>query len=245
MKKSNGIEIDIVIPVYNEEKVLNKNISILQAFLAKYVKYKCDIIIADNGSTDNTWREVKALVRKNQNVRYVYLPKKGRGGALKKIWLKSKADVLCYLDADLSTDLRALPELFDAIVEDGFHVAVGSRLLPGSKVKRGLLREVISRGYNAALRLLFGGRQFSDAQCGFKALRRNVAYELVPLIKNENWFFDTELLVLAERKGLRIKDIPVLWVERPESKVMILKTIHEDILGILRLLFKPAAREKF
>jgi hypothetical protein len=170
-------------------------------------------------------------------VTYVALELKGRGRALRKAWLESEADAVSYMDVDLSTELTAFPKLVEAL-DEGYQVAVGSRLMPGSKVKRSLKREITSRGYNILIKLLFGSG-FSDAQCGFKVVKRDIAQELVPHIKDQAWFFDTELLLLAERKGYRIKDVPVAWVEDEDTRVKIVNTAWEDVKGLLRVRLKP------
>jgi glycosyltransferase involved in cell wall biosynthesis len=165
----------------------------------------------------------------------VHIPQKGRGRALRHVWLESTADIVSYMDVDLSTNLNHLPELIKAI-EDGSHIAIGSRLSKGSRVKRSLKREFISRSYSALIRAMFL-TPFRDAQCGFKALSRDTVRALVPLVKDNNWFFDSELLIIATRRGFRIKEIPVYWEDDPDSRVRIIRTAWEDIKGLLRLRF--------
>lgn len=233
------IKVDIIIPVYNEERTLEANIEILRSFLEGNFNYEYGIIVIDTASRDKTSEIVtKRLLKKYSNVFYCYLSKRGRGRGLKQAWLKSQADIISYMDADLSTGLEAFPQMIDFLVKGEYDIVVGSRLMPGSKVKRCLRREKVSRVYNFLVRSLLTTCQFSDAQCGFKALTRKVANELLPIIKNQNWFFDTELLVQAERKGYRIKDIPVNWVENSDSRVNMFSAICEDIFGILRLLVR-------
>jgi hypothetical protein len=167
-------------------------------------------------------------------VRYVRIDRKGRGFALKQVWGASSADVMSYMDVDLSTGLEAFPPLIKAVAEDGYGVATGSRLAHGAKTKRSLQRTVLSRGYNLIIKAMLQTR-FSDAQCGFKAINREVAQKVLPLIENNNWFFDTELLVLAEKMGYRVKDIPVRWDEDPDTRVKIGSTVSEDLNGLWRL----------
>lgn len=237
--KSEEIKIGIAIPVYNEEEILEKNINRLIDFLKNNFTYKnFKIIILDNGSVDNTWDIAQKLMRKYPEVSCIHLTQKGRGGALKKAWLESDADIVSYMDADLSADLEAFPKLIDLITLDGYDIAVGSRLLPHSKVKRTPLREFISFAYNTLIKNIFHLKQFPDAQCGFKALRKKVIAEVVPEIKNKNWFFDTELLVLAEKNGFKINYTPINWDERLKSRVRLWHSILEHILGILRLKIK-------
>jgi glycosyltransferase involved in cell wall biosynthesis len=229
--------VDIVIPVYNEEHVLARSVETLRAFLPDNLPHTWRVVVADNASTDGTLAVAQGLAEHHPaEVAVVHLPQKGRGRALRAAWLGSEADVLVYMDVDLSTDLAALPSLVDGIAVEGYDVAIGSRLARGAHTTRSLRREVISRVYNLLIKAIHFTR-FSDAQCGFKAVSRQAARQLVPLIKNEEWFFDTELLILAEKGGYRIKDIPVRWVEDPDTRVKIASTVSEDIRGLLRLRF--------
>jgi len=231
MKKA---KVDVIIPVYNEEKVLKDSITSLRAFLLKSL-YFLDwrIMIADNGSTDNTGKVAAGLASRYKQVFYKKIDRKGRGYALRKTWLGSNADILSYMDVDLSTHLEAFPIIITALL-NGFDVAIGSRLMRGSTVKRSFKREVLSRGYNLLVKLILKTR-FSDAQCGFKAITRKVAHKLVPLIKDNEWFFDTELLVLAEKKKYRIFEMPVGWIEDTDTKVQITKTSKNYIESLFRL----------
>ena len=229
--------VDIVIPVYNEEKALESSVGILRDFLKENLSCRWQIVIADNGSIDGTLSVAKSLSEQYPEVRYVQLELKGRGRALRKAWMESEADAVSYMDVDLSTELEAFPKLIEAL-DGGYHIAVGSRLMAGSNVKRSLKREITSRGYNLLIKLMFCSG-FTDAQCGFKAVRRDVVRELVPHIDDQAWFFDTELLLLAGKKGYRIKDVPVKWIEDDDTRVRIVNTAWEDIKGLLRVRFKP------
>lgn len=229
--------VDVVIPVYNEERDLARSVVILRDYLQENLPYHWRIVIADNGSTDNTLGIAQALSQEHPQVDYIHLDQKGRGRALRKAWLESLADIVSYMDVDLSTELKAFPSLVDAI-QSGYDIAIGSRLCAGARVRRCLKREFVSRGYNLMVKALFLNR-FHDAQCGFKALSREVAQKLVPLVQDQAWFFDSELLLLAEKRGYRIKEIPVEWVEDPDSRVNILKTAWGDIKGLLRVRFCP------
>jgi glycosyltransferase involved in cell wall biosynthesis len=235
MKKN--ISVDIVIPVYNEKLYLEKNITKLNNFLNKNFKYEYRIIIANNASTDNTLNIAKKLSNKLPDVSFTHLDKKGRGRALKKAWLASKADIVSYMDVDLSTNLEHFIEIIDAIVKKKYDIGVGSRLKRGSVVKRSLKRQILSVGYNTLLKLFFA-HKFTDAQCGFKAIKREVAQKLIPMTKDQNWFFDTELLLLAERYNYKIFEVPVKWVERKKSKVKVLKTVYEYLTSIARMRLK-------
>ena len=228
------IRVDAVIPVYNEAHVLAQSVATLSTFLEQHLPYDWRIVIADNASTDATLDVAKRIGDENRRVNVLHLDLKGRGRALKAAWLGTEADVLSYMDVDLSTDIRAYPALIRAIAEEGYDVATGSRLLPGSRIKRSPKREVLSRGYNLLIRAAFRTR-FSDAQCGFKAISQRAARHLLPRIENNEWFFDTELLILAERNGYRVKDIPVRWLEDLDTRVNIRRTVMEDLQGLWRL----------
>lgn len=234
--------IDIVVPVHNEEAALQDSIRRLHAFLSDGMPYAWRIVIADNASTDATLAMARALALELEHVTVLHLDRKGRGRALRAAWTASDADVLCYMDVDLSTDLRALLPLISPLVCGHSEVAIGSRLAPGARIVRGPKREVISRCYNGLLRHVLRAR-FSDAQCGFKAVRADAARTLLPLIEDQGWFFDTELLILAQRRGLRIHEVAVDWVDDPDSRVSIVSTALADLRGVVRLLFaSPVAR---
>lgn len=227
--------VEIVVPVYNEQGALPASIRRLHDHLTERFPFAWRIVIANNASTDETARVARALADDLPGVALLDLPEKGRGRALRAAWSRSDADVLCYMDVDLSTDLDALLPLVAPLVSGHSDVAIGTRLARSSRVVRGPKRELISRTYNHILRLTLGAR-FSDAQCGFKAIRADVARELLPAVRDEAWFFDTELLVLAQRDGRRIHEVPVDWVDDPDSRVDIVSTAMEDLRGIVRLL---------
>ena len=227
--------VDVVVPVYNEEKTLSASILRLSQFLQGNLSNPWRITIADNASTDATRSIAESLQQQYSSVNYLYLPQKGRGRALRTAWLDSTSDFVSYMDADLSTDLIHFPALIQSL-ESGFHIAVGSRLSQESRVTRGLKRELISRSYNLLIKSLFF-TPFPDAQCGFKALTRQTAQAIIPSIKNNNWFFDTELLIIAAKRGYRIKSVPVRWDDDPGSTVNVFQTATEDVKGLLRLRF--------
>ena len=226
--------LDVTIPVYNEEADLGPCVRRLHAHLQDYFPYQFVITIADNASTDGTALEAARLARELEHVRHVRLEEKGRGRALHAVWQASDAAVLAYMDVDLSTDLNALLPLVAPLISGHSDVAIGSRLSRHSRVVRGAKRELISRCYNLILRGTLLTR-FSDAQCGFKAIRADVGKQLLPLVEDTGWFFDTELLVLAERSGLRIHEVPVDWVDDPDSRVDVVATAIADLKGIARL----------
>ncbi|WP_086819928.1 bifunctional glycosyltransferase family 2/GtrA family protein [Allokutzneria sp. NRRL B-24872] len=226
--------VDVVVPVHNEEQDLGPSVRGLHAFLGEAFPFGWRITIADNASTDGTWALAGQLVEELPGVSAVRLDAKGRGRALNAVWTSSDAEVLAYMDVDLSTDLAALLPLIAPLVSGHSDVAIGSRLARGARVVRGPKREFISRCYNLILRGTLRAR-FSDAQCGFKAVRKDVAERLLPLVEDTGWFFDTELLVLAERSGLRIHEVPVDWVDDPDSRVDVLATAIADLRGVARL----------
>jgi len=226
--------VDIVIPVHNEERGLRVSVLRLHAYLTQQFPFSARITIADNASTDATPAVAAELAEELPEVRVLRLNDKGRGRALAAAWLTSDARVVSYMDVDLSTDLSALLPLVAPVISGHSQVSIGSRLVTGSRVTRGPKREVISRVYNILLRLVLRVR-FKDAQCGFKALRADVARSLLPDVVNRNWFFDTELLVRAERAGLRIHELPVDWTDDPDSRVDIVATAIEDLRGVWRL----------
>lgn len=227
--------LEIVIPIYNEQEELEANIKKLHSFLRKNLyNYNWQITIADNASTDKSLAITKDLAKKLTGVSFFHFDKKGRGGAVKRVWSKSNADILCYMDVDLSTDLINLPTLLSAILK-GYDIAIGSRLLPKSKVaNRTLKREILSRVYNILIKFTFR-THFSDAQCGFKAIKKRAASELLPKIIDDAWFFDSELLILADKMGYKIYEAPVKWIDNPGSTVRVLKTVFGDLSGLWRL----------
>tara|TARA_B100001750_G_C15436927_1_gene561435 strand:+ start:424 stop:1167 length:744 start_codon:yes stop_codon:yes gene_type:complete len=231
-----GPSVDIVIPVLNEENSLPGCVMELSGFLEeKLPNNPWRIVIADNGSTDNTSSVSDLLISKYPGVSYLHLPQKGRGRALRNAWMESNADLVGYMDVDLSTRLTALPLLIGSI-EEGCDIAIGSRLRRGSKTKRTLKREIVSRSYNLLVKSLFWV-PFADAQCGFKVMTKHAAKMIVPLVENNHWFFDTELLLIAAKNGFKICEMPVEWVEDKDSRVKILQTACEDLKGLLRLRF--------
>ena len=226
--------LDVVVPVHNEEAELAASVRRLHAHLTGGFPYRFRITVADNACTDGTLAVAERLAAELPEVRAVHLAEKGRGRALRAVWSSSDAPVLAYMDVDLSTDLAALLPLVAPLLSGHSDMAIGTRLHRGSRVVRGAKREVISRCYNLLLRGTLAAR-FSDAQCGFKAIRADVAAGLLPLVEDGGWFFDTELLVLAERSGLRIHEVPVDWVDDPDSRVDIVSTALADLRGVARL----------
>lgn len=227
--------LDLVVPVHNEAHVLDANVRRLRRYLDERLPMASRITIVDNASTDGTRLVAERLARDVAGVSAIHLDQKGRGRALRAAWTTSDAAVLAYTDVDLSTDLAALAPMVTAIISGHSDVAIGTRLRTGARVERGPRRELISRGYNLLLRATLAAK-FSDAQCGFKAIRADMARALMPFVEDEEWFFDTELLVLAQRSGLRILEVPVDWIDDPDSRVAVAATALADLRGIARLL---------
>jgi len=237
-----NLDVEIVIPVYNEEAHLEASVHRVHDYLTAHFPLTWQITIADNASTDRTWPIAARLAQQRTGVHALHLDDKGRGRALRTAWSATEAKVVAYMDVDLSTDLDALLPLVAPLVSGHSDVAIGTRLAHGSRVVRGPKRELISRAYNLLLKATIGNG-FSDAQCGFKAVRADVAKALLPLVEDDGWFFDTELLALAERNGLRIHEVPVDWVDDADSRVDVRATAMEDLRGIRRMLRRFAAGE--
>jgi glycosyltransferase involved in cell wall biosynthesis len=233
-RRSGNCLVEVVIPVYNEERVLAASVRRLHTHLSVHLPYSFRITVADNASVDGTLAVARELARELPGVRAVHLDAKGRGRALRHVWSRSDADVVAYMDVDLSTDLSCFLPLVAPLADRRADLAIGSRLAPGARVTRGPKREFISRCYNLLLKTIMRAR-FSDAQCGFKAARTEVVQALLPAVEDQTWFFDTELLLLAEHVGLRVHEVPVAWVDDPDSRVDIVQTALDDLRGMARV----------
>jgi len=229
-------KVEITVPVYNEEDELKENVMLLAGFCEKeLLQYDWHITIADNASSDNTPVIASTLAKKNANISLLRLEQKGRGRAVKRSWSNSHADFCVYMDLDLSTDLGHLPRLLKEL-QNGYDIAIGSRLAKGATVEgRTIIREVISRTLNFFFIQLLFGTHFTDAQCGFKAVTKNIVENLIPKIQDNSWFFDGELLIVAEKSGYKIYEEPVHWVDNPGSTVRLMTTIFGDIKAMGRL----------
>jgi glycosyltransferase involved in cell wall biosynthesis len=226
--------VDLVIPVYNEAHVLENSVRTLSGRMREIADFSWRIVVVDNGSIDGTREVGERLTDSLESYRYMRLAEKGRGRALLATWTESDAEFSLYMDVDLSTELEAIPKAV-SLLYGGADVVTGSRLAPQAQIQRSLKREILSRGYNHLIRWMLHTRSFDDAQCGFKGVRLSTVRPLLPLIENRNWFFDTELLVLAEYSGLTVRSFPIRWVEDPDSRVNIPRTVSEDIRGLIRL----------
>jgi glycosyltransferase involved in cell wall biosynthesis len=238
------VSVEVVVPVYNEEKALPQSISALCAYLETYFPYRWSVVITDNASTDATLSVAEGLALAYPGVSVLHLEEKGRGRALKAAWSASEADVVAYMDVDLSTNLWSFLPLVAPLATGHSDVAIGSRLLRGAMVTRQWKRELISRCYNLLIKAMFGNG-FSDAQCGFKAIKRSVAQALLPQVEDGEWFFDTELLLLAEERGYRISEVPVDWIEDLDSRVDIASTATKDVERLLRVWTERMCRRLF
>ncbi len=228
--------LDVVLPVLNEEHHLALAVETTLSFLAANLQeYDWRIVIADNGSTDATRTICRKLSQGNQRVDFISLEERGRGRALKRAWTESDADVVAYMDVDLSAGLDALPQLVRAVAHEGYDIAIGSRLARGAHViGRSPTREIISRAYNLLVRAMFRTKLL-DLQCGFKALNLQTMRSVLGLVRDDIWFFDSEMLIIAEKNGYRIREVPVRWTDDPNSSVAIIPTAYGDLKGLLRL----------
>jgi glycosyltransferase involved in cell wall biosynthesis len=226
--------VDLVIPCYNEEHVLAGSVEKVLAWCDVHPEHQWRVVVANNASTDRTLEVARELEAKHPGrVTALQIPVKGRGIALRTAWLTSEADVMAYMDVDLSTDLGHIPELVDPIARGDVDLAYGTRLHALSQTNRSTKREITSRGYVFILRL--AGLKVTDAQCGFKAISREAARALLPLVQGTQWFWDSELLWVAQENGYRMAEVPVRWVEDPDTRVRIIKTAREDLEGVWRL----------
>ena len=235
MTKEKKPSVNIVIPVYNEEKELVSSVEKLRSFLKRHLTdFIWRITIADNASRDHTFAIASALAKKYPDVVAVHLDQKGRGRAVKYVWQKDDSDIEAYMDVDLSTDLKHFPPLVRLLTR-GYDIAIGTRNAWGSRVYgRTWLRTFTSKMYIFLIKVFFWVH-FSDAQCGFKAVTRRVIRELIPEIEDNEWFFDTELLINAEKTRYPIYEEPVTWVDNPGSTVRVMKTALGDLEGLKRL----------
>jgi putative flippase GtrA len=235
-------QLEIVIPVYNEARQLAASIIALRSFLDSSFPLATVVTIADNASTDDTWDIATGLAASLPGVQALHLDRKGRGRALRAAWTASRAPVVAYMDVDLATGLDALLPLVAPLLSGHSDVAIGTRLAPGAHVVRGARREVISRSYNLLVRTVLGNA-CTDAQCGFKAMRSDAVSSVLPLVEDNAWFFDTEILITARRLGLRIHEVPVDWVDDLDSRVAVARTAWLDLCGVARMA-GPASRRR-
>jgi len=237
--------VDLVIPCYNEERVLAQSVETLREWCAAHLSaYRWRVVVADNASTDGTLQVAQELAAAHaDDTGFVHLDRKGRGRALAKAWLESPADAMCYMDVDLSTDVAMIEPLLSAVLEDGYDVAYGSRVSRNSDIERSWKREINSRGYITLIRLMFLTRS-SDYQCGFKAMTREAAQEILPHVEDGEWFFDTEMMIIAEKGGWRLKEVPVRWVEDPDTRVRFPQDMWKMGSRLVKLRFRRGLPKK-
>jgi glycosyltransferase involved in cell wall biosynthesis len=235
--------VEVAVPVHNEEQILETSIVRLRKYLDDSFPFQATIRIVDNASTDATGLIATRMAETLDGVSVLRLEEKGKGRAIRAAWSTSTAQIVAYMDVDLSTDLGGLLPLVAPLLSGHSDVSIGTRFAQGARVLRGARRELVSRGYNLILRAVLRN-QFSDATCGFKAARRESAQLLLPLVKDEEWFFDTELLISAERSGFRIHEVPVDWIDDADSRVNIRNVAHDDLRGIARLMRNRATGQE-
>ena len=237
--------VDLVIPCYNEERTLAASVEKLRAWCGEHLAaYRWRVVVADNASRDGTLDVAKQLaVLHPDDVGYIHLDQKGRGRALKRAWLDSPADAMCYMDVDLSTDVGMITPLLAGVLEEGCDLAYGSRVSRGSNIERSFKREINSRGYIAFIKLLFWTK-FADAQCGFKAIAHDAAQQLLPHVRDGAWFFDTELMIMAEKGGWKLKEVPVRWVEDPDTRVRFPQDVFQMGSDLVKLRFRKLPRKQ-
>lgn len=229
----------IAFPVYNEDAIINKSIKTLRDFCEKnFSDYNWKIIISDNNSTDRTAEMAKKIEKESNNrVFYQFIRQKGKGLAIRESWKSFDADFYVFMDADLATDLSALPVLIKEL-ENGNDLVIGSRFAKNASVKRSFVRKITSKIFSLITRLMFG-LKIKDYPCGFKGVNKNVIKNILPEIKNNQFFFDTELVIRSAKKGLKIKEIPVTWQDRDKNKsksrVSILKVTMEYLRELNKL----------
>ncbi|MHC1579597.1 MAG: dolichyl-phosphate beta-glucosyltransferase [Candidatus Alkanophagales archaeon] len=232
--RRNACEVSVVLPAYNEAERLEAAVDAVEKKLRE-LGVSFEIIIAEDGSTDGTYEIARRIASSRSSVRLLHSDRRlGRGGALKRAFRLAGGETLAYLDVDLATDLEHLGELINSVRLEGYDVATGSRLLPGSDAARTLKRKLMSVTFNFLVRRLLRS-EVRDHQCGFKAFKRSSLMEILDEVKDEHWFWDTEVLVRAQRRGLRVKEFPVRWRESGSSKVETLKDAKNMLLCILRL----------
>ena len=233
------MNVELIFPVLNEANSLRAQLEKVRGFVSKNLQYSFNITVVDNGSTDETKLVIKKMIKEKIVDKYIHLSERGRGRAIKTAVDKSKSEIVAYMDIDLSTDLKFLIPLIDSIYKYGYDISIGSRLSKGSKViGRKMIREITSRSYNFIIKLFFPFSGIDDMQCGFKAFKRTRINQIINNVSNDKWFFDTEFIIMARSENLKIDQIPVVWVDDPNTSVNILTTAIEDLIGLIKLRLK-------
>lgn len=235
--------IDFCLPAYNEEKILKNNVLKLLNYLkTQNFNFRWRIVIVVNGSSDNSFALAEKLsFAYPGEIIALNIISPGRGNALKKTWLQSTADILIYMDIDLSSSLENIADLLAPLIENKADLTIGSRLMPEAKIKRSFFRELNSRGYNFLAKIILG-HKFSDLQCGFKAVKKETFLKILPYLKDDKWFFDTELIILTNFFHYKIKEVPIKWEERQynqgKSKVKVIRDVTKFIVNLIKLKFR-------
>ncbi len=241
--------VEFCLPVYNEEKILRNNVlTLLNYCLAQQFNFDWKIIIVINGSSDNSLAISKKLKEERADrIDFIDIPEPGRGQALKKYWLQSQADILTYMDIDLAVSLDNILFLIQPLTDNQADLVIGSRLMPDSKISRSFIRELSSQSYNFLSRIILG-HNFSDMQCGFKAIRSNIFKKIAPQINDAKWFFDTELIIFTKKFGYRVKEVPVDWSENRydtrKSKVHMVRDSFKFLYNLIGLKIKILSIKK-
>ncbi|WP_226012369.1 flippase-like domain-containing protein [Halomicrobium salinisoli] len=223
------VEVSVVLPAYNEEETLEETVEVTLSTLASFLPDgRFEVIVAEDGCEDRTPEIADRLAGEDERVRHVHSDERlGRGGALEYAFRRAEGSTLVYFDTDLATDMRHLEELVESIRSGEYDVATGSRWLPENPADRPPRRAVSSRGYNVLVRL-FLRSDLKDHQCGFKAFDRDALFDLLDGVEDEHWFWDTEVLVRAQREGYRVREFPVDWTPKGDSKVDLVR----DVFGM-------------
>jgi len=223
------VEVSVVLPAYDEENTIEETVRVSLETLAEFLpEGSFEVIVAEDGCSDRTPEIAARLAREDPRVRHVHSDQRlGRGGALERAFEAARGDTLVYYDTDLATDMAHLEELVESVRTEGYGVATGSRRMPGARQPRETERGVASEGYNTLVRLVLGS-SLRDHQCGFKAFDREALFALLPAVGDDHWFWDTEVLVKAQRRGYEVKEFPVEWEPKGDTAVDLVR----DVLGM-------------
>jgi glycosyltransferase AglD len=240
---SNTVDVSVVFPAHNEASQLENAVAQVDAVLKSY-GYSYEIIVAEDGSTDGTDRLAEELSKKNPCVRHIHGEKRlGRGKALNATFKQANGEIFVYMDVDLATDLRHLKELVDSIKVEGYDFSTGSRMMKQSKVERSGTRQMTSKTYNFVVRFFLRSK-IRDHQCGFKGFKKEPTLKLIDKVQARHWFWDTEILVRAQREGYRVKEIPVEWKSGAGTKVNLFKDSWNMFWQVISLWWMLNFKEK-
>jgi len=229
----------VVLPARNEELIIRDNVLRLYEYMqGAFPNDDWKIVVSDNNSSDRTAEIVKELAEKHARIEYLLVTVVGKGAAVKNAWEKYSSDVYMFMDSDLATDIHGIPMLVEPLRLETSDIACGSRFLRESAVERSLIRRVTSFGYRLVVKLLLSIK-VRDLPCGFKAINEKAKKALLSKIESDGWFFDSELIILGEKLGLRVQEIPVRWREPIEtgrkSKVKIISLSIEYVKEVVKI----------